>query len=121
MSTAEDSGVNSSGRSPMLRLLMCKEISSTKSSTAEGEPLLELLPKLEEVRYSGWLDSLNRDAVTAFVDARRRVTGHLLSMKMVKRFVFPDGSDSGVNSCTACTGERCRHGPNTSGTQCTSH
>jgi hypothetical protein len=85
----------------MLRLLMWKVYQVFHSLLpAEGAPPLELLPKLEEVRYSGWLDALNRDAVTAFVDAppRRRIRGHPLSVKMVKYFMFPDGSDWGVNS-----------------------
>jgi hypothetical protein len=63
---------------------------------AEGEPPLELLPNLEEVRHSGGLNAPSRDAVSTFIDARR-VTGHLVSLRMVEYFVFPDDSDSDVN------------------------
>jgi hypothetical protein len=61
---------------------------------AEGESPVEPLPNLEEVRYSGGLDS--RDAVSAFVDARR-AAGHLVSLRMVTISQFPDDSDSDTN------------------------
>jgi hypothetical protein len=53
------------------------------------EPPLELLPNLEEVRYSGGLDAL--DALSALVDARR-VAGHPVSLRMVDNSIFLDDS-----------------------------
>jgi hypothetical protein len=76
--------------------LVDKIFHSLLSDELEGEPLLELLPNLEEVRCPGRLDPLSQDAVSAFIDARR-VEGHLVSLHMVESSMFPDDSDSDVN------------------------
>ncbi|KAI0247551.1 hypothetical protein BJV78DRAFT_909918 [Lactifluus subvellereus] len=48
--------------------------------TDDGEPPLELLPKLEEVGYSGGDDA--RDAFTPFID-ERQIAGHPVNLTMV--------------------------------------
>jgi hypothetical protein len=64
----------------------------------DGEPPLELLPNLEEVKYSGGLDA--PDALYAFVDARR-VTGHPVDLRMVDHSMFLDDSGSAI-ACERC-------------------
>jgi hypothetical protein len=63
---------------------------------AEGEPPLELLPNLDEVRYFGGLQVVAQDAVSAFINARR-VEGRLVSLHIVESSVIPDDSDVDVN------------------------
>jgi hypothetical protein len=53
--------------------------------SGNGEPLLELLPNLEEVGYSGESDAL--EAFTAFLN-ERQVAGHPVTLRMVDRSVL---------------------------------